>query len=707
MILGSGSAIVLVVRFVKRYVLPVAGTLLALAILAAVLFPFFAKAKGGSHKGRRQPIMDPWVIEATDPIATEPALLWNGLIGIRIGRDGTGLDADGKPLPFFEINEYDTKGEEKIRTLPNPLSTTITIDHQKLDPRQATDYSQRLNLKDGTLLTSWHQAVGSKVVDIQSKTILSPDSFTIGQQWRFVSSSGMDIELENAFGKECDEDGGFQTLRVNKQWIAVSTNWYEGDSISANASKPVAMPPFKVVGKVGPSQTATIELCFDLDRIGGPPQIMNARGQNAGDRWAVMPTKRTFENISEDAAKTWQKRWLTDIEIDGPVEDQQAVRSFLFYLRSAISPGDLMAISPFSLSNQQYNGHVFWDADIWVFPALALIAPDEAKAITQYRLDLAKQARANAAADQPPSPDALRYPWESSVTGKETVPGPSQKELHITGSVLWSANLAAQLGLAAPGIVDALGSQASNMYWSRSQPGKDGRELKDVMSPDENHTGDNDLYTNLLAGWLYNRYVKKAADPWKDIPYKLPHDDKGLLTYDNDLGRGYKQAAAVLSIYPLQYPPAEKAAKTMMDRYADKAIKNGPAMTDSINSIIWSRLGDKDKAYDAWRDSWKPFTTGPLLLFSEKRTRPATYFTTGAAGSLQSVLFGFLGIRIDYDKEAGAAWKTPLLNGTSWLSIKPNLPKPWKSVKFKNFTVLGRRYNLTVTPTTATVSPGE
>ena len=134
----------------------------------------------------------------------------------------------------------------------------------------------------------------------------------------------------------------------------------------------------------------------------------------------------------------------------------------------------------------------------------------------------------------------------------------------------------------------------------------------------------------------------------------------------------------------------------MMDRFADKVIKNGPAMSDSVHALIWARLGEVDKAYDVWRQSWQPFTKQPLLLFSEKRNKPTTYFATGAAGSLQTVLFGFLGFRLDSKAEQGAAWSKPL-QGNSWLSVKPNLPKSWKSVKMKNFSVLGNKYTLTAT----------
>jgi len=440
----------------------------------------------------------------------------------------------------------------------------------------------------------------------------------------------------------------------------------------------------------------------------------------------------TFSQIYDASVKAWGQRWKTDIEIDGPVADQQAVHSFLFYLRSAIHPDGGMSISPFGLSNSQYFGHVFWDADTWVFPALALIDPKSAEAIVQYRVARQSAAGQNfqkwlsegrptgtgkmGAVDTGVLPYGLKYPWESSVSGKETVPGPSRFEDHVTGSVYHAVVLAEALGLITPPKSSAsqyvevdpskIPDGVGGFYSFRAQKGSDGLyDLTGTMSPDENHVGDNDLYTNILA-------QQAIDDAFGNLPasqrpkLRLPKDDKTFLTYDNDPLRGYKQAAAVLAIYPLQYPPAEKQAKAMMGRFADKVTKNGPAMTDSIHSIIWSRLGEKEKAYEAWKASWEPFTQSPLSLFSEKRTKQTTYFTTGAAGSLQSVIYGFLGFRLDYEKEPGAVWTSRLATG-GWLSIKPNLPSEWNSVRFKNFNLLGRRYTLTVTQNAAKVAPGE
>ena len=395
--------------------------------------------------------------------------------------------------------------------------------------------------------------------------------------------------------------------------------------------------------------------------------------------------------------KSTQRYDDVDIEIDGPIEDQQAVRSFMFYLRTAIDPSANMSISPFALSNTKYNGHIFWDADTWVFPALVFIDPEKAKAILDYRRIKGPQSG---------SDQSVPYPWESSVSGKEVAPGHTKDEIHIWGDVAWAQHQGEALGIVkdSQSIIELVGKayqrRATSPKASSSKQDANYLELKGVVSPDENHLDtNNDLFTNLLAQWAMN-----GGNFEGKYKFKLPKDKTTFLTYDDDALRRYKQTAALLAIYPLQYPPAEEQAKAMMDRFGDKVIKSGPAMSDSIHALIWARLGKREKAYSTWLKSWKPFLHAPFLQFSEKRDLKRSYFTTGPAGSLQTVLYGFLGIRLDNRQAPGAAWSKQLPNG-DWLSIKPNLPPAWKSVKFVGFHFLGKRYTLTVTHTSVQMIP--
>lgn len=651
---------------------------------------------------------DPWVLKCVDPSASEPAVLWNGLIGLRIGRDGTGTER-----AMFAIDEYEPKQEEKIVPLANPLAMKLNAssggESNPLNPRKANDYAQDLDMRTGVLTTSWSQKVGEATLKVRCEAVVHPTERAIAERWHFESDHEVTISQADPYPADGKQPNGHFVTKSGRPYAA-TVEWKGGADpmVDPNADR---TPPvvksnhsFNVLGTVDDNKPGDAEWTF---RFGG-------RSDKPGSIKA-----ETFEEVLKQAKATWAKRWETDIEIDGPVEDQQAVRSFLFYLRSAVHPKGGMSVAPFGLSSSQYFGHVFWDADLWVFPALSFVDPEAAAAIPTYRLDRLKVAEANFAqwlkegrphadgklgpADSGVKLEGAKFPWESSVSGKETVPGPSKYEDHITGTVAFSLEQAARLGLAPEAKVREIVEKAGTFYFARSEPGK-GKErvLRSTMSPDENHTGDNDLYTNLLATWCLN-----GGSFASEVPrLQLPKDDKTFLTYDNDAFRGYKQAAAMLSVYPLQYGPAEKQARAMMDRFADKTIKNGPAMTDSIYATIWSRLGEKEKGYHAWQNSWVPFAKSPLMLFSEKRIRPTAYFTTGAAGSLQTVLYGFLGFRLDYDKKPGAAWATQL-KGDTWLSIKPNLPTQWKSVKFKNFNVLGRRYTLVASPHAASVTSGE
>ena len=412
----------------------------------------------------------------------------------------------------------------------------------------------------------------------------------------------------------------------------------------------------------------------------------------------------TFENtISVSLSTPWSDSPVVGVDLEGPGEDQRFLRTIINRITSEaerdVLPVAKHGFAPFGLNNELYFGHTFWDMDVWVLPSMLFLQPDAVRSMNRYRLDRAAQAEKNAAEFFKKPNSGMMFPWESSVTGKETVRASSVKEHHISGSVLWGLNLSEQAGIAPPPEVGKVARGVAKFFENRSITGVSGREIKDVMSPDENHIGDNDLYTNLLAQWAMNG--RKWDGPTK---FKLPKDANSFLTYDNDNERGYKQAAAVLSIFPLQYPPAEKQARVMMERFEGKVSKNGPAMSDAIHATIWARLGEKEKAYNAWKRSWEPFVKGPQMLFSEKRSSERTYFYTGAAGCLNTVIYGFAGFRFDDKPLDGAVWRKKLKSGW-WLSCKPCLPPKWESLMINPMIIDGQKYRVEITPEKVTIQP--
>ncbi|MFQ3667628.1 MAG: hypothetical protein SNJ61_01880 [Fimbriimonadaceae bacterium] len=646
---------------------------------------------------------DPWVLATEDPRAETPALLWNGLIGIRVGRSGTSIDNAGQVLPFFKIDEYEVSGEEKIVPLPGPLQIEARVGDTLLRAPDGTDYRQELDMRTGILVSRWKQRAGSSDLSVRVETAVHPSDYQVGIRWEVSGASPQTVRFVSrfpAFSNETSVEGRFGPYDTWAKGRRVRTT--EGDREILEYSVRFNRSDALLVRAVARGQTLAFKP--NVDAPADPD---------------------TVESIFAASREAWARRWQTDIEIDGPVEDQQAVRSFLFYLRSSVHPEGEMAVSPMGLASETYFGHVFWDADVWVFPALALIDPTAARTIPDYRLTLMPQARRNfrqwldddrpvgngnlgPPADEVWAASGIMKAWESSVSGRETVPGPSRFQHHITGTVAFALDKAAALGLADPEKAATAVREAEVFFRARATESSEGASelsIDGTMSPDEFYTGNNDLYTNLLAQWAVNggTWVRPEGAP----VFRLPRSGDALLTYDGDDDRRrYKQAAAVLAIYPLQAPVAEAQAADMMRRFSERITPNGPAMSDSVHGLIYARLGDTERAYEFWRKSWQEFTGHPLLIFSEKRRRAETYFTTGAGGSLQTVLYGFLGFRLDYEKREDAAWTMPVRNGR-WLSANPKLPPQWNRVTLKNFEVLGRRFTLTATPDAVRVSPGD
>ncbi len=660
---------------------PGAKWLASMAVLGLLLTGCSPPAKAPAPEPKRadrRSTVATWSVDCQDPTETEPALLWNGLIGLRISRTATAGDP---ALPMFLVSEYDREGEEKIRALPNPLRVEWTIGDHTLGRGQLTNYRQTLDLKTGILDTRWRE----KNLHVECETVLDPAAAVVAQRWKVHSDLDAKAQVVSGLaGAGLDWRGpiaGTKAFFAHKLTGAASGAWAEEND--AHVWRGTLDAGEQVI----------------FDRVGS----FGARASRA-----------SFEDLRRASVLAWQNKWATDIQIEGPDEDQQAIRSFLFYLRSSIHPFGGMSVAPCGLSNAQYAGHIFWDADVWVLPPLLFLDPKAARAIATYRLAKLPTAQANFAqwaktrptGKAPLGPLAnpgsgAKFPWESSVTGRETVPGPSRFQDHISGSVLWSLERAAAAGLIPWSEVQKAGRLVAGFYQARTQNLGGKLQLNGTMSPDENHVGDNDLYTNLLAGHAVAKYGttgrKSPLEAGRQDWLYLPQDQDGLLAYDNDRLRGYKQAAAVLSIFPLQYPEAEAQAEAMMARFEDKVTPNGPAMTDAIHATIWARAGKPQKAYEEWRRGWRDFTDLPLLLFSEKRRKAVAYFTTGAAGALQTVLYGFLGLRIDASKPTGAAWSTPL-EGGYWLSAKANLPPAWKGVTIRGLRVGDRSLDLVATP---------
>src|SRR5919198_2548688 len=137
------------------------------------------------------------------------------------------------------------------------------------------------------------------------------------------------------------------------------------------------------------SQTASpAELCgraeWTMDRMmqQGFQPLLAAQEQYMADFW-----HRSDVRIS-DIREDWVKR--TTIEI------QQAIRFNLFHILQASARAEHAGVPAKGLTGQAYEGHYFWDTEIYVLPFFIYTAPRIAKNLLRFRHGLLDMARERA-----------------------------------------------------------------------------------------------------------------------------------------------------------------------------------------------------------------------------------------------------------------------------------------------------------------------
>lgn len=405
---------------------------------------------------------------------------------------------------------------------------------------------------------------------------------------------------------------------------------------------------------------------------------------NEAERMTLYASLEGRERLLSFHQKKWEDLWSSDIEIEGDAQAQQDIHSMMYHLYSFVREGTALSPSPMGLSGLGYNGHVFWDTELWMYPSLLVLHPELGKSMMEYRFQKLDAARKNAFAK---GYKGAMFPWESAESGVEETPvwalsGPF--EHHITACVAiaaWNYFCVTQDTLWLKEKGWPILSETADFWASRVErkgPGK--FEINNVVAADEwAENVNNNAFTNAAAKANLQFAMDaasilgvKAPSDWivvaQNIPiYKL---DNGVTReHDQYKGEGIKQADVNLLSYPLKQITDPKQMLADLAYYEQRVpIEGTPAMTQAVFTTLHARLGHQDKAYHWFIYSYIPNLNPPFRVIAETKGGTNPYFGTGAGGILQSVMMGFGGLDI-----------TP----QGIRQVKSVLPKHWKSLKIK------------------------
>lgn len=399
------------------------------------------------------------------------------------------------------------------------------------------------------------------------------------------------------------------------------------------------------------------------------------------ERYVIYAKLQGTKNLIQSHDASWDELWKSDIVINGDEESQRDVRSAMYHLYSFVRSGTAYSASPMGLSGLGYNGHVFWDAELWMFPALLVLHPGMAKSMIEYRYERLSEAKQNAFAH---GFEGAMYPWESAASGFEETPvwalsGPF--EHHITADVAiaaWNYYCVTQdtSWLREKGF--PIIKECADFWVSRVERNGPGHyDIRNVVAADEwAENVDNNAFTNAAAK-ANLKYAGMAAailrlkpdTAWANVEKNIPilKMDNGVTAeYEGYDGRKIKQADVNLLAYPLKEVTDPAQIRKDLDYYESRIGEGSPAMTHAIFAVLWARLNNPKKAWEAFQQAYIPNKLPPFGVLAETAGGTNPYFATGAGGYLQSVLFGFGGLDI-----------TP----SGIKQLKTSLPPGWKSLK--------------------------
>lgn len=410
-----------------------------------------------------------------------------------------------------------------------------------------------------------------------------------------------------------------------------------------------------------------------------------------------------------------------DVRVDagpGSARTQQAVRWNLFQLAQATWRAEGAGVPAKGLTGRGYEGHYFWDIEVYLLPFLSYTQPRIARNLLRFRHSMLPPARERA---RELGQRGAMFPWRT-INGHEASAyyqaGTAQyhinadiayairRYVHARGDVGFLVEVGAEMLVETARLWEDLGFYADDGQF----------HIHGVTGPDEYTTVVNDnTYTNLMAQ-LNLTYAAETVrlleaqrpdahavlvadlalapgevEAWEraaaamHVPYDAqraihpqdahflelevwdleatPQDRFPLLLHYHPLSiyrrQVIKQADIVLAMFLVGDAFTEQDKRTNFEYY-DRLTTGDSSLSAAMQSIIAAEVGDDRRALEYFRFA--------LLtdLGDAAGNTPDGVHVASAGGVWQALVFGFGGVR---DSDGG-------------LSIRPHLPPAWTSLGY-------------------------
>ena len=579
------------------------------------------------------------------------------------------VTVENAAAPVVLISEVEVPGPREEN--PATVEMSAAADPEPLDPRRARDLDHRSLLAEvrrnrGSRLVLGHRARGSGM------------TIACGVEHEVETS------LEHSSEIACEEDSGRVAYTIRAE---------PGRS-------------FRLTKYIAYHTSHTVSAAELADRA----ERTLERSQAVG--WG--PLRQSQERFVADF---WHR---SDVRIRGDLRVQQSLRWNLFQLLQASARAEGTGIGARGLTGRTYDGHYFWDTEIYVLPFLVYTDPRIARNLLRFRHGMLDAARRRA---RDVGERGALFPWRT-INGEEAsayyAAGTAQyhidadivyalrKYVEMSGDTVFLANEGAEM------LVETARLWLSLGFFSAHRDGH--FCINGVTGPDEYNTVvNNNLFTNLMArqnlrysaqvvrslrtgdperyAALVDRteYTEDEEEKWlraADAMY-VPFDpERGIHLQDDsfldkqrwDLDatpshefplllhyhplviyrhRVIKQADVVMALFLLSHEFTCEEKRADFDYY-DPLTTGDSSLSVCIQSIVASEIGYHEEAYTYFR-----YAVLMDLADLGGNVRDGVH-VAATGGTWMTITYGFAGMR-DHD-------------GT--LSFDPRLPIQWEGMSF-------------------------
>lgn len=617
--------------------------------------------------------------------------LGNGYIGTTVYSDS-----------IFLNGLYSGEGAESHRAeIPAILMTRVNLTTPDFERRATRKFT--INAQDGY----WMESIKCEFADIEHKIYLHQ---------KFIRLFVVDIYVKM---NPATLGGGTITMNYPK-WessgdltfgspLNYRGNWQvkgETKSFEKGGSKQVVnifyMTPLTQISISGSNREANYTMIMAIDK-----QEANARSEfDAAQQiiQAAPPAKGNYDLFMQHVTE-WRKTWATGrVEIQGAdAQLTKAVRFAQFYILNSL-PAENPALPPVFSEvfygcgrtsigkgslNKDYQGHVMYDNEFYIMPAILPFHPNMAKGQLRYRSAMLNAAASNAALF---GGTGAHFPYESAFSGAEVSPDTCSKadpkcnwrRIFVTAGVQWGIrqyySMTRDRDFMINPVYKGCDVSANIAKFLAGQaiynPRNARYDMIGITGPDDSHPNkDNNAFTlcaaSLAIHWaryfsclcqrnereeVPDEYIQKA------LYLNLPYDNVKRLHFqytgfDPEKDRPIKQADTIMLNYPLNWNYSADIMRNDLEFYETLTDTRTPAMTWSWFTIGWKWTKEQSKMRSYFLKSYQDYLIQPFKIWTEYNERTPSdqevgnvNYLPGMGAFLQSIIFGFGGFRIRPDR---------------------------------------------------------